>query len=112
MESYGALLKEARLARGLDFETISRETTIARRYLEALEEEATDMFPGEAYLVGFLRNYAEYLGLDKEKLNNLYRAKTLQESPIPEGLIAKQRPRWIIPTVVIGIIVFVGATVF
>lgn len=112
MESYGALLKEARLASGLDFETISRDTTIARRYLEALEEEATDMFPGEAYLVGFLRNYAEYLGLDKEKLNNLYRAKTLQESPIPEGLLAKQRPRWIIPTIVAGIVVFVGAAVF
>ena len=112
MESYGALLKEARLAKGLDFETISRETTIATRYLEALEEEATDRLPGEAYLVGFLRNYADYLGLDKEKLNGLYRAKTLQMSPVPEGLLIKHRPRWIVPTIVIVGVLFVGAAAF
>ena len=112
MESYGALLKEARLAQGLDFETISRDTTITRKYLEALEEEDMAALPGEAYLVGFLRNYAEYLGLDKERLNNLYRAKMLQEAPVPTGLIVRQRPRWIIPTIVAGCVVFVGVAVF
>ena len=33
-------------------------------YIEALECENVTIFPGELYLVGFLRNYSEYLGLD------------------------------------------------
>lgn len=112
MESYGALLKEARLAQGLDFETISRDTTITRKYLEALEEETSGVLPGEAYLVGFLRTYAEYLGLDSARVTGLYRAKMLQEAPVPEGLIIKHRPRWIIPTIVCGCVMVVALVVF
>lgn len=112
MESYGALLKEARLAQGLDFETVSRDTTITRQYLEALEEENESFFPGEPYLVGFLRNYSEYLGLDSKRIGNLYRAKILQESPVPEGLIIKHRPKWIVPSIVAGCVMVVGLLVF
>ena len=39
MESYGELLKNKREEKNLDFETISRETTITTYYLKALEEE-------------------------------------------------------------------------
>ncbi|MBQ7159772.1 MAG: helix-turn-helix domain-containing protein [Treponema sp.] len=108
MESYGALLKEARLAQELDFETISRDTTITRQYLEALEEENEAFFPGEPYLVGFLRNYSDYLGLDSNRICNLYHAKILQESPVPEGLIIKHRPKWIVPTIVAGCLLVLG----
>ena len=111
MESYGALLKEARLAQGLDFETISRDTSITRQYLEALEAENESFFPGEPYLVGFLRNYATYLGLDTDRLNNLYRAKMLQESPVPAGLIIKHRPKWIIPTIVVTAVILLGGMI-
>ena len=112
MESYGALLKEARLAQGLDFETISRDTTITRQYLEALEAENESFFPGSPYLVGFLRNYADYLGLNTERVSNLYRAKMLQESPVPEGLIIKHRPRWIVPTIVAVCLLLAGLITF
>ncbi len=91
MESYGEHLKTARINQGLDFETISRDTTITRQYLEALEEENTVAFPGEPYLVGFLKNYAEYLGLDSAKLISLYHAKMIQESPVPRELTARKR---------------------
>ncbi|MBQ3965232.1 MAG: helix-turn-helix domain-containing protein [Treponema sp.] len=112
MESYGVLLKEARLAQGLDFETISRDTTITRQYLEALEAENESFFPGSPYLVGFLRNYADYLGLNTERVSNLYRAKMLQESPVPEGLIIKHRPKWIVPTIVAGCLLLAGLITF
>ncbi len=112
MESYGALLKEARLAQGLDFETISRDTSITRQYLEALEAENESFFPGAPYLVGFLRNYATYLGLDTDRINNLYRAKMLQESPVPAGLIIKHRPKWIIPAIVAGCVLVLGLITF
>ena len=100
MESYGALLKHAREEKMLDFETISRDTTITSQYLKALEEEDEAVFPGEPYLVGFLGNYADYLGLDVSKVTGLYRAKRIQESPVPTNLIIKRRPGYFIPLVI------------
>ena len=92
MESYGEVLKRARLAKQTDIETITQETTITRKYLEALEVEDEGAFPGEPYLIGFLRTYADYVGVDPDFVSNLYRAKKIQESPVPEGLIAKRKP--------------------
>jgi hypothetical protein len=60
----GASLKEARLRQGLDFSALESGTKIRGKYLQALEEEHFDVLPGETYIKGFLRTYAEYLGLD------------------------------------------------
>lgn len=108
MESYGAILKKAREEKKLDIETIERDTTITRLYIEALENEEADTFPGEPYLIGFLRNYAEYLGVDSAEVIKLYHAKRIQESPVPEGLLIKHRPAWIIPTVVAVSVLIAG----
>jgi cytoskeletal protein RodZ len=83
VESLGDKLRSTREAKGYTFDYISRETNIAARYLEALETENFSVFPGEPYLQGFLRNYGEYLGLDKEELFSLYRALKIQEQPVP-----------------------------
>lgn len=109
MESYGAILKKAREDKNLDIETVERDTTITRLYIEALENEEADTFPGEPYLIGFLRNYAEYLGVDSAEVIKLYHAKCIQESPVPEGLFEKHRPGWIVPLIVfISLIVATG----
>ncbi|GHV79082.1 transcriptional regulator [Spirochaetia bacterium] len=83
MESLGDKLKTARESKGYTFDYIGRETNIATRYLEALETENFSAFPGEPYLLGFLRNYGEYLGLDVDELLFLYRGLKLQEQPVP-----------------------------
>ena len=64
MFEIGSSLKEARLRQGLDFPEIETGTKIRGKYLNALEEERFDVLPGETYIKGFLRTYAEYLGLD------------------------------------------------
>ncbi|GHV27627.1 transcriptional regulator [Spirochaetia bacterium] len=83
MESLGDKLKTARESKGYTFDYIGRETNIAIRYLEALETENFSAFPGEPYLLGFLRNYGEYLGLDVDELLFLYRGLKIQEEPVP-----------------------------
>jgi cytoskeletal protein RodZ len=83
VESLGEKLKTAREARALNFDQVSRETNIAGRYLEALEAENFSGFPGEPYVIGFLRNYGEYLGLNAGELVSLYRALKIQEQPVP-----------------------------
>lgn len=103
MESYGEQLRQAREAKNLDLDRVAREISIERRYLEGLEDEDKDVFPGEAYLTGFLRNYANYLDLDPDFLLKLYHNKQLQEAPIPEGLFAKPKSKFLIPAIVIPI---------
>ena len=109
MESYGALLRKAREEKGIDFETIARETSITQEYLEALEEEDVLVFPGEPYLVGFLKIYAEYLEIDANHVLTLYNAKKIQETPPPLALTARERPRFLIPLIVsLGVIFFIA----
>jgi cytoskeleton protein RodZ len=83
MDSIGERLKRAREQKGLNHEQIARDTNIAKRYLVALEEEDFQVFPGEPYLLGFLRNYADYLGLKAEELVSAYRNMKIQEQPTP-----------------------------
>ena len=64
MFEIGASLREARIRQDLDFPALETSTKIRGKYLQALEEEHFDVLPGEAYIKGFLRTYAETLGLD------------------------------------------------
>jgi Helix-turn-helix domain len=60
----GNSLRETRLRKELDFPELEQGTKIRAKYLRALEDEAFDTLPSATYVKGFLRTYAEYLGLD------------------------------------------------
>lgn len=72
MDTPGAQLRQRREAKKLSLKQVSKETKISQRYIEALEENNPDLFPGEVYLKGFLRNYAKFLGLDPEDMVSQY----------------------------------------
>ena len=63
----GQELRGARISRGEDLVSISRILKIRREHLEALEEDNLSALPGRTYAVGFIRAYAEYLGLNPSK---------------------------------------------
>src|ERR1700743_3569423 len=65
LETVGQDLRAARLRRGDDLATVSKALKIRKDHLEALEEDRLDSLPGKTYAVGFVRTYAEYLGLDQ-----------------------------------------------
>jgi cytoskeleton protein RodZ len=60
----GNSLREARHRQQLELAEVEQATKIRARYLTALEEEAFDALPAQTYVKGFLRTYADYLGLD------------------------------------------------
>jgi len=60
----GNSLREARTRRQIDLPQAEQATKIRVRYLRALEEERFDQLPSQTYVKGFLRTYADYLGLD------------------------------------------------
>ena len=105
MESFGKLLRTSREKKDIDIETASHDTSISQTYLEALEMEQIDKFPGETYLTGFLKNYSEYLDLDPDQMLSLYRAKKIQESPAPESLLQKNAPRFLKPLIACSVLI-------
>jgi cytoskeletal protein RodZ len=64
MRELGETLRRQREKLGLDLDQVERMTKIRKRYLIALEEGDWDVLPGEVYGRGFVRSYAEALGLD------------------------------------------------
>jgi Helix-turn-helix domain len=64
MFAIGSSLKEARLRKGLDLPAAEEATKIRSRHLRALEDEQFDVLPGQTYVRGFLKTYADFLGLD------------------------------------------------
>src|ERR1700760_2116358 len=64
LETVGQDLRSARLRRGDDLATVSKALKIRKDHLESIEEDRIEALPGRTYAVGFVRSYADYLGLD------------------------------------------------
>ncbi len=68
----GNVLRQERERQGLTVEDIGKRTSIRAQYIEAIEEEAYQVLPGEVYTKGFIRNYATLLGLDADACVHQY----------------------------------------
>lgn len=75
MFQIGESLRDARTRRGFTPAEVHKAIRIRERYLTALEEERWDMLPGDAYTKGFLRTYAEHLGLNSQLYVDEYNAR-------------------------------------
>lgn len=119
----GALLKQRREQRGLTLEKVAGLTRIKLAYLQALEEDRFEVFPGEVYLSGFLRTYAGLLDLDAKALLERYReqsgagrtqaaeALTTHLASVPVEAVPRRSPLGVILmlVVVISVLAVVGA---
>jgi cytoskeleton protein RodZ len=63
-QSVSALLRRVREGLGRDVEQIGAALHIRASHLQAIEDGNYEELPGRAYAIGFIRSYAEYLGLD------------------------------------------------
>jgi cytoskeleton protein RodZ len=68
MSEVGAVLREAREARGLTVGEVAQQLKFAPRQLEALEHDQFDQLPGGTFVRGMVRSYARLLKLDPEPL--------------------------------------------
>jgi cytoskeletal protein RodZ len=67
------------MRQGADLAEIEQRTKIRTKYLRALEDEQFDLLPAETYVKGFLRSYAEYLGLDGQLYVDEYNSRFLAD---------------------------------
>lgn len=107
-QGVGALLRASRLRCGEDLRDVSKALCIRLAYLEAIESGRCQELPGPTYAIGFVRAYAEHLGLDSAEVVRRFKAETSA---------ANGRSELVFPTPVAeagipgGAIVFVGAVV-
>jgi helix-turn-helix protein len=88
----GNSLREARLRQGLDFPEIEQGTKIRGKYLRALEDEHFDVLPAQTYVKGFLRSYAEYLGLDGQLYVDEYNSRFVVGEEEPQSRPRRSAP--------------------
>jgi cytoskeleton protein RodZ len=88
----GRLLEQKRKERGLSLEEVEQATKIRKRYLQGLEREDYAILPDAVYARGFLKTYANYLGLDGQALSQQLKSATkthrepgIDYNPSPEG---------------------------
>jgi cytoskeleton protein RodZ len=93
-DSVGARLRQARELRRLTLEQASETTKVRLHYLQALENDDYSAIPSAAQARGFLRLYAELLGLDVSELTP---AALLSlppaEVPVTGAILPAQAPR-------------------
>jgi cytoskeleton protein RodZ len=89
----GNTLREARTRQALDFPEVEVATKIRAKYLRALEDEQFEVLPSPTYVKGFLRTYAEYLGLDGQLYLDEYNSRFLVASADEDLAVRPRRER-------------------
>ena len=75
MFEIGSSLREARTRQSLELPELESRTKIRAKYLRALEADQFDVLPGHSYVKGFLRTYADSLGLDGQLYVDEYNSR-------------------------------------
>ena len=92
MFEIGNSLREARVRQGLDYAQIELGTKIRSKYIKALEDEQFATLPAQPYVKGFLRTYAEFLGLDGQLYVDEYNSRFVVEGQDDAPPIARRPP--------------------
>ncbi len=91
MFEIGNSLREARVRQQLELGEVELATKIRARYLRALEEETFEALPAQTYVKGFLRTYADYLGLDGQLYVDEFNSRFAGEDGEPHEPVVARR---------------------
>ena len=72
-QNVGELLRNTRLKKGKTLGDVSKDLCIRKFYLEAIESMDAANLPVMPYGLGFVRSYADYLGLNSSRITQAYR---------------------------------------
>lgn len=80
----GDILRRTRLHYGQSLKDIENALRIRESQLKAIENGEIEKLPGRVYAIGFVRTYAEYLGLDGAKIAQLFKTQYMDAQPKSE----------------------------
>ena len=108
----GALLKASRLRTGENLSDISGVLKIRHVYLEAIEDGRFQDLPGTTYTLGFVRAYADHLGLDSDEVIRRFKSQESDVDPRSQLDFPEPIPETSVPggaVILIGVVVAVLA---
>src|SRR6267143_768128 len=111
MANFGASFKQARESRGISLDKIAAETRISTRFLQAIEDEEFNLLPGGIFNRGFVRTYAEKLGLDPVQVIADYERLTVvrepTEIPVAPTPPREKKSRHLYPVAIGGLVLLI-----
>ena len=111
MPNFGASFKKARESKGIPLDRIAAETRISSRFLQAIENEDFHVLPGGIFTRGFIRSYAERVGLDPEQAvadyEKLSEVREPSEPVVTAGAPARKINRQLYPVAIGGLILLI-----
>jgi cytoskeletal protein RodZ len=111
MKTVGQTLQEARLNRKIDLDEVSRITRIRPTLLKYLEADDYRHLPSSTIVKGFIRNYSEFLGLNPDHAQAIFRRDFIENEQgqiVPRGMVnpINRRTLWTPRTTILfGVIV-------
>jgi cytoskeletal protein RodZ len=82
-ETVGSTLRQQREKKRMSIAEVSRVTRIPVSTLESIEQDHFDDLPGEVFVKGFLKSYAQSVGLDSDDIVARYTASRRVSSVVP-----------------------------
>ncbi len=73
--SIGEIFSKARAKRGISIKDVEKDIKIRSKYLTAIENDDYKQIPGQAYVIGFIKNYADYLQIESQDLIARYQSE-------------------------------------
>jgi cytoskeletal protein RodZ len=124
MSSFGDEFRRERELREISLREVAEATKISLRHLEALEQNSFESLPGGVFNRGFVRAYAEFIGIDPEAMVNAYLMEqqtqstgkqhddhllrrpptAAHETPANTGVAARQWLRWGLWILVVAVV--------
>ncbi len=119
VKDFGSYLKHERKSKGVSLEEISESTKIHIRFLKALENNSFDELPGEVFIKGYIRSYANIIGFDVEEMLDFYKesveSKNQENIPIKTSSVKTQSKTLLtfglLILVVVGLLFWVGSLI-
>lgn len=112
----GERLRAAREAQNLSLEDVATRTRIPTRHLESIEASEWSRLPASTYSIGFAKNYAGAVGLDRDEIGEALKAEMSGYSPRQQHAVevfepadpARVMPKWLVLLAVVGVIAVIA----
>jgi cytoskeletal protein RodZ len=107
-DTFGSYLQGFRVNQKLALESVAKRTKIAVHCLKAIEENAHDRLPPQAYVKSFIRTYAEAVGANADVAAQLYLSDLKQQEKVKQHNRRRREKLWVVRRAMLAAGVIVG----
>lgn len=105
----GDILRRARIEKKYSIEDVEQAIRVSIQHITAIEEDRLEVLPGRVYALGFIRAYAEHVGLDSNKILELLKQQSGEKISVKEQIAPPetQLDNYELPSLKVFIFIFV-----